>query len=561
MRWVKMQKVNVPIAPKPEIVVKQESVAVSQKLIQANLNSRPGVAVNSAVAANGPVKSHSVNTGGQGYALQGHSTSVTGEGQGCKNVTQMFGRTVHKGPAAQQETISLLQQHLRSQGQTEKGEGQRSVQNSDSGTSANQIISQQASSLSETVNETSDIKENETSQRTNLLEGPKSSSEYSVDFSTVNLGDLDFLTMISTPKSVSEMNYSIADTNCSYTSVTSVNESQSLPKIEVVPDVGNSHDLPSGGFLQKLCSENTNTQGFPPNSDGHNFPAHSCQQSVSPSRISPNLEPAPSQWFQPNADNQSFPPQPGQHSVSPNHISPNSQSASQQFFNNTSPQNLSPNHLNYSPEGGTSVHQPQLGRHSPEAGQSLPQNRVSPTQVSPTFGGHQYDPSGTHLGFSASQPFLQNAASTATFTASNFPVNPSINTSNLHPHQGFNPVSISNANQPESQVPASQMNSQGSLPFTNYSQSQRMKEDTSSSAKSKFETVPGLFVNTKQAQMPYRQIFQNVVPGPSGIMSHTGNHSQVCTFVFLSDDRYKTLSLKLYDLQLLIILTTLRYLV
>ena len=511
MRWAKMQKVNVPIAPKPEIAVDDRSEAVipGQKITTGNVLTRPGAAIN----ANRRVKMGNPSTEGQISGVQDYSSTVAveghGQGQSCRNATQKFGKTVHKGPAAQQSTLSLLQQHLRSQGQgqnemADNGEGQRNVPVTKDINSFSQTQSQKLAVCCQNNNAGVEMKE--TDSKLHLLAGPTSSSSgssFSVDFSTVNLGDLDFLTMISTPKSVSEMNYSVADATCNYTSVTSVDNSQILPKIEVAAEEPTNTDFPSGGFLQKLCSESMNITSFPQNPGSQNFPLQSGQQSVSPS-----------------------------------HISPNPQSTAPQFFSNTSPHNLSPSHL----EGEGNVQPQQIGRHSPEMGRNISPHHISPeisrnvsphnvTQeigrnVSPnhiyTAEGYVHGASQAVPSLSVNPPFSQTMAS-ASFQSSQFPASSCVYTTNMHPQMGINSdLNTNNAYQHQRLHQASQMNMDNSLPFGNYMQQGPMKQEPSSSA----NPLPGLFVNTKQAQMPYRQMFQDVMPGPSGTSNH-GNQLQV----------------------------------
>ena len=478
MRWAKMQKVNVPIAPKPGISIQSDTILVGPKMIQTGLDVNSSILINS-VPSIGALKSENIGTGGKLFTSQDLSKErfvegnavVTMEGQGCNKMTQMFGRTVHKGPAAQQETLSLLQQHLRSQSQAEsvdKGQGQRNVTVSESAVRSNQPRNQAATDFNQITATAVNVTESTSPLKSDSLAEPKSSS-FSVDFSNVNLGDLDFLTMISTPKSVSEMDSSLVDSNCNYTSVTSNNDSGMLPKIEVVTEVPNNMDQPSGGFLQKLCSESNNLQVFPAEAGVHNFP---------------------------------------QQNISPSHVSSNSRSPVAQTFLNHSPQNLSPNHLQYSPEHSISATQQEIGQqHSPELGRN-----VSPNHVSPTLG-YQPDQSIPQFGFSTSQSFSQ-ALTAPTFQPSHFPANTCIDTSSMQPHlhQGLSHTC--------------QMNSQDAKPFANYSQQQLVDDQTNSSVKRNFEPVPGLFVNTKQAQMPFRQLFQDAIPGPSG-NQQSGNHLQV----------------------------------
>ena len=517
MRWAKMQTVNVPIAPKPEIAVgdKSEAMIPGQKISTGNILVRPGAAIN----ADRPKKMGNFSNEGQISRVQGHSSSVAlegqSQGQSCKNVTQKatFGKTVHKGPAAQQSTLSLLQQHLRSQGQSQgqnevdRCEGQRNAP-------AAKDINDHNLTQNYRQNNNAEVVINEVNSKHQLLEGPISSSSgsnFSVDFSTVNLGDLDFLTMISTPKSVTEMNYSMANTACNYTSVTSVDNPHVLPKIEVAVEEQTNTDFPSAGFLQKLCSESMNIPTFPQNPGSQNLSLQSGQQSVSPSHSSPNLS----------------------------HISPNSQSTAPQFFSNTSPHNLSPGH----PENEGNVRAQEIGQHSPEMGRNISPHHISPEisrNVSPhnvqqeigrnISPNHIYTPEGylhgvsaTLPSFSVNPPFPETLTS-ASFQSSQFPASSCVNTTNIHPQMSMNSdLNTNNAYQHQRLHQASQMNVDNSIPFGNYVHNGPMKHEPSTSA----NPLPGLFVNTKQAQMPYRRMFQDQMPGPSGTSNHGGNQLQV----------------------------------
>ena len=518
MRWAKMQTVNVPIAPKPEITVdgKPETIMVpGQKIPTGNILIRPGASIN----VEKPVNMANPNNGGQISGVQGQSSSVViegqSQGQSCKNVTQKttFGRTVHKGPAAQQNTISLLQQHLRSQGQghgqssdVNRGEGQSDI----SGTSK---LFQQNLTQNCSQNKNTEVVMNEINSKHQLLEGPISSSSgsnFSVDFSTVNLGDLDFLTMISTPKTVTEMNYSVTDTSCNYTSVTSVENSHTLPKIEVTGEESTNSDFPSAGFLQKLCSEGINVTSFPQNLESQNL-SQPVRQSVTPSHSSSNMS----------------------------HISPNSQSTGPQFFSNSSPQNLSPSH----PGSEGNIQGQEIGRHSPEMGRNVSPHHISPEisrNVSPhnvqqdigrnVSPNHIYPQEGNVQGISASMPSLSvnppfsQTMTSASFQTFQFPANSCVNTTNSHPQMGMtSDLNTNNAYQQQRLHQTSQMNVDNSIPFANYMHPGTMKPDHNTGA----NTVPGLFVNTRQAQMPYRRMFQDQMPGPSGSSNHGGNPLQV----------------------------------
>ena len=496
-RWVKMQKVNVPIAPKPGVSINSETFLVGPKSIQSELNGKSGVFINS-VPATGTMKADSMGSGGQIFRGQGHVEGgeiVATEGHVNSKITQMFGRTVHKGPAAQQETLNLLQQHLRSQGQGEPGikvQGQISATVNDSAIRSVQPKNQIMNNINPASSVGVSVDESLSPLRSDSLTEPKSSS-FSVDFSNVSLGDLDFLTMLSTPTSVSEMDSLLVDSNSNYTSVTSINESGTVPKIEVVSEVNHIMDQSSGGYLQKLCSENVSPQMFPRDTGSHNIPQQTYSQNVSPS-----------------------------------HVSSNSQSpVEQNLIVNRSPQNLSPNHLQYSPDGSYSVSQQDIGqRHSPDMGRNVSTNHVSPNLSC------QQDNASVNFGSGSNQPFSQavnpDAFGTAktlmsfgrsecnsvntTFQPSNFATGTGINTNSLQPHthQGFGHSSQINP----------QINSHNTKPFASYSQQSLVEGESTAGVK------PGLFVNTKQAQMPFRQLFQDAMPGPSGSQTY-GNQLQV----------------------------------
>ena len=442
-RWTKMQTVNIPIAPRPR----------SDSQSRDNLGSDSGVtgshdqAKNSASQGQG----HSDNDGGQGHVS--YNTSL-------RNV--------------QQGTLDLLQQRILGNSAKQEVEvsGEK-PQQTNVGMTQNTMM---AHSDNQTLPNTSQTNVSSPCQQQTNLPVPQMENtsmnkadediDYSVDFSNVQLGDIDFLSMVNSPEMANILTQDIVDeinshnmpatTQPQYTGNSNL-QYTGMSQMPAQPTLDSPQD-----FLQKLCSQTSPSALVDNRRSSGNFVPHDnlCDTSGNQLSVSPDFKKrlSPSHYTQGHASNL----QPG---VSAN------QRVSPQFFNQSGGQNVV-----------TPSQQVQPGN------QSQIFNFDNQSNLLPQVGQSQMGASGGQ-----GLPFQDVGLR----MNSRNPPDPSMLFLSSQETQN---QSVGNQQQ---------------INYRNQSRALRQEVGDPYHSSSNSNSPPTLSVNTQQPQQSFRHFFQNPMPGPS----------------------------------------------
>lgn len=467
-RWTKMQKVNVPIAPKP----RSESLGQGQE---------------SAITdASGSGSMNRLRKDSIGQVDQCSGQGQPGQGQPSFHSNQMN---------VQQETLDLLQQRIlgNSVGIKQEEVGGEKLQQpvvskssppsvighvSHTSHSGQQVANAPALNITAPSADAPGMGMNVTHNESKVLNKESANGNFSVDFSEVPLGDLDFLSMVTSPDITKILSQNITEELQRASINTSRADFRPAEELQY-SDVGQMRTEPSfqdensQDFLQKLCSQSSPVSVVSRRTSD-NFVPQDCVQDNSANHL--NVSPSYQNRLSPNLYQQGHSPA-SQQSVSPN------QRISPHFFDQGGDQNS----VNTSQQMGAQV-QPQIFTFSNQSN-VLP-GVGNQSNVLPNVGQHQSNVA-SHLPFQGMNVNLsdRNPDPSTLFMSSRESQNQSV----ADPQRDFN--------------------------YRNQSTIvQEVRDSHNSSSNS--NSPPPLSVNTQQTQLSFHNIFQNPVAGPS----HAGNN-------------------------------------
>ena len=455
-----MQQVNVPIAPKPIVEVRGQTMSINSNVSQSS---------KIATTTSGQVKKVSSDS------------AILGQSSNYPNTERRV----------QQGTLDLLQQRILGSNSVSALSNQSTSNNMHGKDTAlprqvatnnrhsfgnNPVVSEQPQStrsLSQpeifSTAQNSSVTSNQQMQDLQSVAAP-STSNFSVDFSSlpigdlsnVPLGDLDFLSMMPSPEIASIFSQNIPN-ELQQNSVSSQQQQQTLNQLQ------NQSMFPGGNFNQSTFNSQSSTSEFIENL---------CSEAASVG----------------------------------------SQRTSDHFAPLDLPQNKSPNTLSVSPNIANRVSPTAHFGHSPGSHHSLSPNQ----QISPNVfydSGANQNPQG----FTQSNISTHPCSNLPSYQGNNLSMN-DMNPANLFMQSRQAPdqiVTQSNQNfmfGNQSDV-RNQNVTQSNQNFGTRNQSgvQEFRDSCHSSSNS--NSPPSLSVNTQQAQMNYRQMFQEPVPGPSNGVS------------------------------------------
>jgi hypothetical protein len=463
-RWAKMQQVNVPIAPKPIVEARGQAASINSNASQTPKNTSTNSAQVKKVSSDSAILGQSTSyQSSERRVQQGTLDLLQQRILGSNSVSTLANQSA-TGSSLGKDSVSTLP------GQVSAMPGRDGTNNRLS-FGNNPVVSEQAGSSQSLFSRTQNNSMTSVNQE---MQAPQSgaapsSSNFSVDFSNlpigdlsnVPLGDIDFLSMMPSPEIASIFAQNIPD---------------ELQQNSVAAQQQNFNELQN---QQMYSGANFNQTSFTSQPSTNEFIENLCSEAAS-------VDARP---------------------------------ASDHFVSLDLQQNKSPNTLSVSPNFTNRVSPTAQYGHSPGSHHSLSPNQ----QISPNV---YYDSSGN-----------QTVQDTQGYPQSNIPTHPG---SNLPSYQGnsirmneMNPADLfmQSRQAPDQIVTQSNQNfmfgnqsdvrnqnvAQSNQNFGNRIQTGAQEFRDSCHSSSNSNSPPSLSVNTQQAQMTYRRMFQEPVAGPSNV--------------------------------------------